>query len=147
MSKIRITARGGGERTCCFCLDVVGDGPACPACSTPYHDECAAIVGRCVILGCRQALRGGRGLSWSQLPRLGILARAMGRWARLGLSEDDADLGSAVVLLPSRREAKESQDAARVVGEILGPEHSIYDGRLRLQSPHPEPLARTDDHA
>lgn len=147
MSKIRITARGGGEQTCCFCLDVVGDGPACPACATPYHGECAAIVGRCVILGCRQPLGAARGLSWSPLPRLGILARAMGRWARLGLTDDEADLGSAVVLLPSRREVKESQEAARVVGELLGPEHSVYDGRLRLQSPHPEPLARTDANA
>lgn len=139
---IKITSRGAAP-TCCFCLDVVQGGVACPACSAGYHDECAAIVGRCVILGCRESLWSGQTVATRPLPRLGILARAMGRWARLGLPEG-VDLGHAVIMLPSRH-AAEDPAAARVVAELLGPEHTAYDGRMRIQSPHPEPLARVDE--
>lgn len=144
---IRVSDRRTGDH-CCFCLDGLDAGrTTCPGCGAGYHDECSAITGRCVILGCRERLGGGKRavVVGRALPRLGILARAIGRWARLGIP-DEVDLGSAVVLLPSRREVKDDMDAARAVAELLGPEHTPYDGRLRLQSPHPEPLVRVDDH-
>lgn len=138
---IKVTSRGSAP-TCCFCLDVVGEGIACPACGAGYHEECAAIVGRCVILGCRESLWRGQPVETFPLPRLGSLSRAVGRWARLGLPEG-VDLGYAVILLPNRR-AAEDPGAARLVAELLGPEHTAYDGRMRIQSPHPEPLGRVD---
>tara|TARA_R110002072_G_scaffold37073_3_gene108849 strand:+ start:263 stop:1288 length:1026 start_codon:yes stop_codon:yes gene_type:complete len=134
------TPSGSASARCPFCLDDLDQGVACTACRALYHADCAQVFGSCAALGCPGTLTDRIGLA--ALPRLVALARRLASWQPSSLAKVRPET-SLVVLWPSAK-ARSSKEAARVVAEILGPEHSLYDGRLRLQVPYPEPLARAD---
>lgn len=125
--------------TCVYCHDRLGKvGVSCP-CGARYHEDCAAIFGRCAIPGCAQQLVAD--LERWPLPRLGALAQLL----RLDLAINPELAGTAAVVClhtPSREVASDPR-AARAVAHVLGPSHTAFDARLRLNTQFPEPLVRT----
>jgi hypothetical protein len=143
---IHIAPRGSDLR-CPLCHDTVAMGPVCAACGARYHTECANILVECAVMGCVTRLV--EHTAPVLLPRLGGLVRRLASW-------EDRDVAAArgarggprvVVLWPCSREVRGRRGAAQAVAELLGPEYSISDGRLRLNSQFPEPLVRLDDPA
>lgn len=129
-----------GSARCPFCLDDLDHGVACTDCRALYHADCAQIFGSCAALGCPGTLTDQVGLA--PLPRLIALARRLAAWQPSSLANVRPET-TLLVVWPSAA-ARTSKEAAQVVGEILGPDHTAYDGRLRLQVPYAEPLARAD---
>jgi hypothetical protein len=136
---------GSASARCPFCLDDLDHGVACTDCRALYHADCAQVFGSCAALGCPGTLTERVGLA--ALPRLVALARRLAAWQPSSLANVRPET-SLVVIWPSAT-ARTSKEAAQAVAEILGPDHTAYDGRLRLQVPYAEPLARADspDHA
>jgi len=134
------TPSGNASARCPFCLDDLDQGVACTDCRALYHADCAQVFGSCAALGCPGTLTDRIGLA--ALPRLVAMARRLGSWQPNSLANIRPET-SLIVLWPSA-EARTSKEAAQVVAEILGPDHTLYDGRLRLQVPYAEPLARAD---
>lgn len=135
---IQVTPRANDQRTCPYCRDEVTVGPGCPSCGTRYHSECAMTFALCAILGCRQRLTPASDAL--ALPRIAALARRLSHWRR----EELGPSGPQALILEPSSDAAERDDAALAVAELLGGEHSAYDGRMRLRVPYPEPLARFD---
>ncbi|HBP22062.1 MAG TPA: hypothetical protein DEA08_30305 [Planctomycetes bacterium] len=135
---IRVTPRDDEHRTCPYCRDEVTVGPSCASCGTLYHTECAMTFALCATLGCQQRLTAaGDAVA---LPRISALARRLSHWRVDGLGPRGPQ---ALILEPSPG-AHDRDDAALAVAELLGGEHTAYDGRMRLRVPYPEPLARFD---
>jgi len=135
---IRVTPKADDHRTCPYCRDDVTVGPSCASCGTLYHSECAQTFALCATLGCRQRLTPADDAL--ALPRVAALARRLSHWRVEGLGPRGPQ---ALILEPSPA-AHDRDDAARAVAELLGGEHTAYDGRMRLRVPYPEPLARFD---
>ncbi|MGE0713078.1 MAG: hypothetical protein AB7N76_35125 [Planctomycetota bacterium] len=139
MTTIRVTPRDQSATTCPYCHDRVSVGQSCSDCGATYHAECAQTFAVCASLGCkgRFVAPGGQAV----LPRVAVLARRLATWRVEGLGPRGPQ---AVILDPSPRAAREEQAAALAVADLLGPGHTAYDGRLRLQAAYPEPLVRFD---
>jgi hypothetical protein len=128
---------------CPPCRDTIGAGAkiACPECGAVYHEECGLTFGRCVNLACAGRLATERRVQ--ALHRIGAIARRLQAWRLEGLVRQIGAQGPWVVFfLPASQEVRGSDDAARVVGEVL--DQSTYDGRFRLQASHPELLVRVE---
>lgn len=134
---------GGSKPRCPFCLDDLDQGVACTACRALYHPDCAQVFGRCAALGCAGSLSDHVGVV--AIPRLVALARRLAAWQPSSLANVNPQT-SLIVLWPSAS-ARKSKHAAQAVADLLGPDHTAYDGRLRLQVAYAEPLARADSRA
>ncbi|MEZ6185662.1 MAG: hypothetical protein R3F62_11715 [Planctomycetota bacterium] len=136
-----MTIRIGGATqgaTCVYCHDALGRVAVSCACGARYHEDCAAVFGACAIPGCGQSLAAD--LERWPLPRLGRLAQLLGQ--EFGNAQLSGSAAVVCLHAPPRAIAN-SPRAAQAVADVLGPQHTAFDARLRLNSQFPEPLVRT----
>lgn len=141
--QIEITGQSDGTATtrCPYCHDDVLGGVVCSPCGARYHFECAQTFCLCAALGCPGVISDRVGLT--AVPRLPALAGRFRAW-QPALDLPKLDLDAWLVTIWPSPAARNSTQAAQVLAEMLGPEYSPYDGRIRLQVSYPEPLLRAN---
>lgn len=139
--QIEITGQSdaGAASRCPYCHEDVIGGVACGPCGARYHVECAQTFCVCAALGCPGVLSDRVGLS--PVPRLPSLAGRFRAW-QPALDLPKLDLDAWLITIWPSPAARVSSAAAQTLAELLGPEYTAYDGRLRLQVLYPEPLVR-----